>query len=1425
MMKDKRMLGRRVVVFAWLVVLLSLGADDLLFGVQNSIQSVKGNEIVKMSREERKNTGDKIEIKVRNAGLIIDDNNGNKKLLSSPKEELLKQYYNEYSFPDYLYMKDVNSLKSRGVPGEFIINSYKLGRARGSNNSTNARDGDLNSFSKKSQMANYTSTLYDEGGSNNGTEASQNGDGDSGSSISSLTITKVDSPPFISIETVDKDGGIVKNIKENMPFKHIILPTTTSTTSTTASVIEGRSSMDGHKESTSNMVGLGVDNLSEMSSLELSGEDNVQGMDSTTEYLGREKPSILSDLFSRDLIKTQNSTRKPNILTDINTMTTDILNTTSSTLNPESSSSFLLSRLTTRPPSKFLITSTKSPTNSTIEISKSDNSTSTITTFINNKNRSKVWSSSTSTESPKIQTSNIDASGSKVGQLVKSVSEDAIGVNPISIDSKSNSTASLISNIKKPTSLLGSNSSSTIPLISSSVQIPKLILESNEEITRAGEEEGDLVNDDNLILKTRGPFISVDEEESRQASQLNKIESLKDTNNGQQVVEYEINSDLKNNRIASASHNESKEMNKHQINNELNDSIVTNNNITTLSISDSNLKIGDRFKDIDSESNNIHKEGSREDIDSVDNIVTSESAFNGTTITASSTSTSKETSRFRFTSTSTTTTEATTTTTVTTTSTSRSISTTTTEATSTTTEATTTTSRFTSTTTEATSTTTEATTTTFIFTSTTTVTTTTTTEATSTTTTEATSTTTTEATTTTTTTEATTTTSRSTTTTTTTTVATGTTTTSTSTTTTATTTTTEATSTTTTSRSTTTTTVTTTTTSRFTSTSTVTTTTTTEATTTTTSRSTTTTTTEATTTTSRFTSTTTTATTTTTEATSTTTTSRSTTTTTTEATTTTSRFTSTSTVTTTTTTEATTTTTSRSTTTTTEATTTTTTSRSTTTTTTEATTTTTTSRSTTTTTTEATSTTTTTSRSTTTTTTEATTTTTTVASTTGFASILLQEDSSSKLQANSNSSSEIEFGGMSNGEDVPIYLNKEDKLLLRLPSLITTTTTMGTTTVIKSTAKTTTSIPLVTYLGNVKLPLVKGGGSHDGRNSRSGDHTRSNDRGHILAVTLALLDSSFCQERKDHFKQLTVALKENISNILGIHVQDIVIDEIFSENSNGLFNGYEKCVLPNGKQKGIIYNISVVKNTLTNYPNFSDLEKVAQTDNEFNSKYGKIVLWERALDNTHHEHNPFCQASLKATPDIKFMCINHPIYCIHNNEYKCYTNPMGMDCFCHNDHLIYNQLQNNQYNVTYPMNDECKTIISCTNDITLPIIPRCSSSPFSVGCPCNLNPYSKLCGCYTNPFNPGCHCTYNLHSSDCRCLLNPEECRHDNGIDIIDYEIIDRGPFDLKHGLRRFYKRHFRRSHSLPSFSKSQLLQYMLITALNMVWYLISIYY
>ncbi|TRY52784.1 Uncharacterized protein CTYZ_00002563 [Cryptosporidium tyzzeri] len=413
---------------------------------------------------------------------------------------------------------------------------------------------------------------------------------------------------------------------------------------------------------------------------------------------------------------------------------------------------------------------------------------------------------------------------------------------------------------------------------------------------------------------------------------------------------------------------------------------------------------------------------------------------------------------------------------------------------------------------------------------------------------------------------------------------------------------------------------------------------------------------------------------------------------------------------------------------------------------------------------------------------------------------------------NSIPNNDIEFDGMSNGNDSQLFASKEDKLLLKLPILITTTTTstITTTTTRKPfTSKTSTSIPINN--NNIKLPTTKGREKEENTDSDIGKHN------HIQEITLALLESSFCEERKDNYKQITMALKEHISNILGIHIQDIVIDEIYAENSNKLFSGYEKCNLPNGKLKGIIFDLSIIKNILIDYPTYNDIERITLIENEFNNKYGKIILWKRNIDSINNEHNPFCQASLKTTNNIKFMCINNPIYCIHNNEYKCYTNPMGIDCFCYNDQSIYNHIQNNQYNITYPMTNECKTIISCTNDITLPIIPRCSTSPYSIGCPCNLNPYSKLCGCYINPFNPGCHCTYNPNSNDCKCLLNPEECKHENGLDIIDYEIIDRGPFDLKHGLRRFYKKHFRKSNSLPIFSNYHILQSLLIIFLNMM--------
>ncbi|POM83188.1 hypothetical protein CmeUKMEL1_06145 [Cryptosporidium meleagridis] len=115
----------------------------------NNNKPVNKDEIVKMSKE-KKNNGEKIEIKVGNSGLIIDDSNinSNNKLLTSQKDELLRQYYNEYSFPDYLYIKDVGNLK----------NSVKI-----KNNPNINKDEDVSN----------------------------------GNSVSSLTISKVDNIPFI----------------------------------------------------------------------------------------------------------------------------------------------------------------------------------------------------------------------------------------------------------------------------------------------------------------------------------------------------------------------------------------------------------------------------------------------------------------------------------------------------------------------------------------------------------------------------------------------------------------------------------------------------------------------------------------------------------------------------------------------------------------------------------------------------------------------------------------------------------------------------------------------------------------------------------------------------------------------------------------------------------------------------------------------------------------------------------------------------------------------------------------------------------------------------------------------------------------------------------------------------------------------------
>ncbi|KAH8740293.1 hypothetical protein FG386_001568 [Cryptosporidium ryanae] len=337
----------------------------------------------------------------------------------------------------------------------------------------------------------------------------------------------------------------------------------------------------------------------------------------------------------------------------------------------------------------------------------------------------------------------------------------------------------------------------------------------------------------------------------------------------------------------------------------------------------------------------------------------------------------------------------------------------------------------------------------------------------------------------------------------------------------------------------------------------------------------------------------------------------------------------------------------------------------------------------------------------------------------------------------------------------------------------------------------------------------------------------------VEMITLSLLDSSYCKEKKNNFRRVSFLLKENIAKILSIHIHDVVIDDVYSESSNGFNIMSEKCTFSNGKLKGIIFDLSIIKNKLTDYPKYEDIIKITESETKFNKEYGKILVWKRNLNESHNKNNPFCQASLKESENIKFSCINHPINCIHNNEYKCYTNPMGLDCYCYNESfydknnlnheekamkygykegdnrviIMENKIDENKINqLDDNLNDldltkECRAIILCTSDITTPVIQRCSSSPYSIGCPCSLNPYSKLCGCYINPFNPGCHCTYNKNSNDCKCLLRPEECRTANESEI-DHEVVNRSPFDLRHGIRRFYRKHFRKSGYYKVFDK-----------------------
>ncbi|KAH7648735.1 hypothetical protein FG379_002205 [Cryptosporidium bovis] len=418
-------------------------------------------------------------------------------------------------------------------------------------------------------------------------------------------------------------------------------------------------------------------------------------------------------------------------------------------------------------------------------------------------------------------------------------------------------------------------------------------------------------------------------------------------------------------------------------------------------------------------------------------------------------------------------------------------------------------------------------------------------------------------------------------------------------------------------------------------------------------------------------------------------------------------------------------------------------------------------------------------------------------------------------------------------------LIKDDKLLSKIPLLstkppnsskikeevpfnTTSTTTVATNTESKSEDNNLAKTIIDGVHNSIKVPSINPNKELNNKNIKI-----------IETITLSLLDSSYCKERTNNFRRISFLLKENIAKILSIHIHDVVIDDVYSESSNGFNIMSEKCTFSNGKLKGIIFDLSIIKNKLTDYPKYDDIVKITEVETKFNKEYGKILIWKREITNLHNKNNPFCQASLKESNNIKLSCINHPINCIHNNEYKCYTNPMGIDCYCYNE-LFYdkNNLSHEEKALKYGYKDgdnrviimenkinnkninqfddnlndleitkECRAIILCTSDITTPIIQRCSSSPYSIGCPCSLNPYSKLCGCYINPFNPGCHCTYNKNSSDCKCLLKPEECRTENEPQI-GQEVVSRSPFDLKNGIRRFYRKHFRKSSSQELFNK-----------------------
>ncbi|KAL7065693.1 hypothetical protein ACR3K2_38620 [Cryptosporidium serpentis] len=304
---------------------------------------------------------------------------------------------------------------------------------------------------------------------------------------------------------------------------------------------------------------------------------------------------------------------------------------------------------------------------------------------------------------------------------------------------------------------------------------------------------------------------------------------------------------------------------------------------------------------------------------------------------------------------------------------------------------------------------------------------------------------------------------------------------------------------------------------------------------------------------------------------------------------------------------------------------------------------------------------------------------------------------------------------------------------------------------------------------------------------------KNNISASLLSFTMVMLEAPYCIFKKENFKTLITIIREELSKLLNIMPKDIVINKIYGEPDSSNYdikriNIDNSCNLENGELRGTMIDFIIVKDLKTNYPTIKNLNDISNSQiSLIKDKFGTFIIFSKdkqdytysssGIVGNESQISQTCKSMLLSAPNINYICINNPINCIFNNNHECYKNPLGSNCFCYksNDGENMNKILTNfryskdiksMNNINgYTQNQldistECNAIVSCTKQIIEPIIGRCSSSPYSIGCPCNLNLYSKLCGCYLNPNNPGCPCSYNPISIDCKCLRNPVTCNN-----------------------------------------------------------------